>query len=226
MVWLLCKYRTKECTPMMLIGRWTPVTVMMVGALALAGCADQKSSLTAQGAGIGAVGGAVLGGLLGGRQGALIGGLAGAAAGGVGGYALGSQQENFASSEDELRVRTERARNIASTQRNEANTARNAAARYESSLAPLRQQVAAGRQLSDQQRRTLSQAQADRNDIRQKLEAGQKASDDIRSSVSNLQSKGQNTSALESEGRDLVASNARLQGALDRMNTALGRIEA
>ena len=65
---------------MISIARWTPVTMVMVGAIALAGCGDQKSSLTAQGAGIGAVGGAVLGGLLGGQRGALIGGLAGAAA--------------------------------------------------------------------------------------------------------------------------------------------------
>ena len=211
---------------MISIARWTPVSMVMVGALALAGCGDQKSSLTAQGAGIGAVGGAVLGGLLGGRQGALIGGLAGAAAGGLGGYALGSEQERFASTEDELRVRTERARTIASTQRGEADNARNAAARYESSLAPLNQQVAAGRQLNNTQRSTLAQAQAERDQIRAKLEAGTKASDEIRTAVGNLRQKGQNTSALEAEGRDLSASNARLQGALDRMNGALGKIEA
>ena len=207
---------------MISIARWTPVTMVMVGAIALAGCADQKSNLTAQGAGIGAVGGAVIGGLFGGTRGALI----GAAAGGLGGYALGTQQEQFASTEEELKVRTDRARNIASTQRGEADRARNAAATYERSLAPLNQQVAAGRQLSSTQRATLAQAQADRNDIKAKLEAGTKASDEIRTSVTNLRQKGQNTSALEAEGRDLSASNARLQGALDRMNGALGKIEA
>jgi hypothetical protein len=211
---------------MMSIKSWTPVTVVMVGALALAGCADQKASMTAQGAGVGAVGGAVLGGIFGGTRGAAIGALAGAAAGGIGGYALGSQQEQFASSEQELQVRTERARNIASLQRREADQARASAARYESSLSPLRQQVAAGQSLNNQQRSTLAQAQAERNQIREKLEAGQKASDEIRTSVSNLRAKGQNTAALESEGRDLAASNARLQGALDRMNSALGKIEA
>ena len=211
---------------MISIARWTPVTMVMVGAIALAGCADQKSNLTAQGAGIGAVGGAVIGGLFGGTRGALIGAAAGAAAGGLGGYALGTQQEQFASTEEELKVRTDRARNIASTQRGEADRARNAAATYERSLAPLNQQVAAGRQLSSTQRATLAQAQADRTDIKAKLEAGTKASDEIRTSVTNLRQKGQNTSALEAEGRDLSASNARLQGALDRMNGALGKIEA
>ncbi|MCC6719365.1 MAG: hypothetical protein IT555_15895 [Acetobacteraceae bacterium] len=208
------------------IGRWTPVSLVLVGALALAGCADQKASMTAQGAGVGAVGGAVIGGLFGGTRGAAIGALAGAAAGGLGGYALGSQQEQFASTEQELQVRTERARNIAATQRDEANRARTAAANYERSLAPLSQQVAAGRRLNDSQRNTLARAQADRDDIRAKLEAGTKASDEIRAAVANLRQKGQNTSALESEGRDLSASNARLQGALDRMNSALGKIEA
>ena len=211
---------------MISIARWTPVTMVRGGAIALAGCADQKSNLTAQGAGIGAVGGAVIGGLFGGTRGALIGAAAGAAAGGLGGYALGTQQEQFASTEEELKVRTDRARNIASTQRGEADRARNAAATYERSLAPLNQQVAAGRQLSSTQRATLAQAQADRNDIKAKLEAGTKASDEIRTSVTNLRQKGQNTSALEAEGRDLSASNARLQGALDRMNGALGKIEA
>ena len=211
---------------MMSIGRWTPVTVVMVGAIALAGCADQKSSITAQGAGIGAVGGAVLGGLFGGRQGALIGAVAGAAAGGLGGYALGSQQEQFASTEQELQVRTERARGIAGTQRREADKARTTAANYESSLRPLNQQVAVGRRLSDQQKSTLSQAQAERDQIKAKLEAGQRASDEIRANADSLRQKGQNTAALEAEGRDLTASNARLQGALDRMNSALGKIEA
>ena len=206
--------------------RWTPVTVVMVGALALAGCADQKANLTAQGAGVGAVGGAVLGGLLGGRSGAAIGALAGAAAGGLGGYALGSQQETFASTEQELQTRTARARDVATTQRAEADNARNAAARYEASLAPLRTQVAAGRRLNDQQASTLAQAKTERDQIKAKLEAGQKASDEIRAQATSLKGKGQNTAALEAEGRDLAASNARLQGALDRMNTALGRIDA
>jgi hypothetical protein len=211
---------------MMSIGRWTPVTVVMVGALAMAGCADQKANMTAQGAGVGAVGGALIGGLLGGRQGALLGAAIGGVAGAGTGYALGSQQEQFASAEQELQVRTERARTVATTQRTEAETARTAAARYEASLAPLRQQVAAGRQLNNQQRATLSQAQAERDQIKAKLEAGQKASDEIREQATGLKGKGQNTAALEAEGRDLAASNARLQGALDRMNTALGRIEA
>lgn len=211
---------------MMSIGRWTPVTVAMVGALALAGCADQKANMTAQGAGVGAVGGALIGGLIGGQRGALLGAAIGGVAGAGTGYALGSQQEQFASAEQELQVRTERARAVATTQRNEAEAARTAAARYESSLAPLRQQVAAGRQLNNQQRATLSQAQAERDQIKAKLEAGQKASDEIREQVNGLKAKGQNTAALEAEGRDLAASNARLEGALSRMNTALGRIEA
>ena len=67
---------------------------------------------------------------------------------------------------------------------------------------------------------------AERDQIKAKLDAGQKASDEIRTSVSSLRAKGQNTAALEAEGRDLQASNARLQGALDRMNAALGKIEA
>jgi hypothetical protein len=211
---------------MMTIGNWTPVTVVMVGALALAGCADQKGNLAAQGAGVGAIGGAVLGGLIGGRSGALIGAAAGAAAGGLGGYALGSQQETFASTEQELQTRTARARDVAATQRAEATSARNAAARYEASLAPLRTQVAAGRRLNDQQASTLAQAKAERDQIKAKLEAGQKASSEISAQAANLKGKGQNTAALEAEGRDLAASNARLQGALDRMNTALGRIDA
>lgn len=208
------------------IARWTPVTVVLVGALALAGCGDQKSTLTAQGAGVGAVGGAVIGGLIGGQRGALLGAAIGGVAGAGTGYYLGSQQEQFASAEDELRVRTQRARSIAATQRGEANNARTAAASYERSLAPLRQQVAAGRQLNAQQQATLQKARADRDDIRAKLEAGQKASAEISTSVSNLKAKGQNTAALEAEGRDLAASNQRLQGALERMNSALGRIEA
>jgi outer membrane lipoprotein SlyB len=211
---------------MMSIGRWTPVTAVMVGTLALAGCGDQKSSLTAQGAGVGAVGGAVLGGLLGGQRGALIGAAIGGIGGAGTGYYLGSQQEQFASAEEELRVRTERARTIAATQRGEANNARTAAATYERSLAPLSQQVAAGRQLNSQQQATLQKARADRDEIRSKLEAGQKASDEVRTTVANLKAKGQNTAALEAEGRDLAASNTRLQGALDRMNSALGKIEA
>lgn len=211
---------------MMSIGRWTPVTVVMVGALAIAGCADQKANMTAQGAGVGAVGGALIGGLLGGRQGALLGAAIGGVAGAGTGYALGSQQEQFASAEQELQVRTERARTVATTQRTEAETARTAAARYEASLSPLRQQVAAGRQLNNTQRATLAQAQAERDQIKAKLEAGQKASSEIREQVTGLKGKGQNTASLEAEGRDLAASNARLQGALDRMNTALGRIEA
>lgn len=211
---------------MMSIGRWTPVSVVMVGAIALAGCADQKASMTAQGAGVGAVGGAVLGGLFGGTRGALIGAAAGAAVGGLGGYALGSQQETFASTEQELQTRTQRARDVAAMQRGEADRARSSAANYERSLAPLRQQVNAGRQLNDQQRNTLTQAQAERDQMKAKLEAGQKASDEIRSQAANLRQKGQNTAALEAEGRDLAASNARLQGALDRMNSALGKIEA
>jgi hypothetical protein len=211
---------------MMSIGRWTPVTVVMVGALAIAGCADQKANMTAQGAGVGAVGGALIGGLLGGRQGALLGAAIGGVAGAGTGYALGSQQEQFASAEQELQVRTERARAVATTQRTEAETARTAASRYEASLAPLRQQVAAGRQLNNTQRATLAQAQAERDQIKAKLEAGQKASSEIREQVTGLKGKGQNTASLEAEARDLSASNARLQGALDRMNTALGRIEA
>ena len=39
---------------MMSIKRWTPVTVVMVGTLAVAGCADPKANMTAQGAGVGA----------------------------------------------------------------------------------------------------------------------------------------------------------------------------
>ncbi len=211
---------------MMTISRWTPVTVAMVGALGLAGCADQKSNITAQGAGIGAIGGAVLGGLIGGQRGALIGAAAGAAAGGLGGYALGSQQETFASAEQELQTRTARARDVAATQRAEADTARNAAARFENSLAPLRSQVVSGRRLNDQQASTLAQAKTERDQMRAKLEAGQKASDEVRSQAITLKAKGQNTAALEAEGRDLTASNARLQGALDRMNTALEQIDA
>ena len=211
---------------MISMARWTPVTVVRVGALALAGCGDQKSSLTAQGAGVGAVGGAVIGGLIGGRQGALLGAAIGGVAGAGTGYYLGSQQEQFASAEEELRVRTERARSIAATQRGEADKARASATTYERSLAPLSQQVAAGRSLNNQQQATLQKARADREEIKTKLEAGQKASQEITTTVSNLKAKGQNTASLEAEGRDLAASNARLQGALDRMNTALGKIEA
>jgi outer membrane lipoprotein SlyB len=138
--------------------RCTPITVVMIGALTLAGCAgaDQKTNLTAQGAGIGAVGGAVLGGLLGGGRGALIGAGIGAAAGGLAGYGLGTEQEKFASAEQELAVRTDRARQIANTQRQEAENARAAAASYEASLAPLRRQVANRQALNTQQRATRS----------------------------------------------------------------------
>ncbi len=211
---------------MMSIGRWTPVTMVIVGALALSGCGDQKSNLTAQGAGVGAVGGAVLGGLFGGQRGALLGAAIGGVAGAGTGYYLGSQQEQFASAEDELRVRTERARSIASTQRSEANNARNAAASFERSLAPLRQQVAAGRQLTGTQQATLSKAQSDRQDVQSKLDAGRKASDEINTSVANLKAKGQNTASLEAEGRDLSASNARMQDALTRFDNALGNIRS
>lgn len=208
--------------------RCTPITVVMIGALTLAGCAgaDQKTNLTAQGAGIGAVGGAVLGGLLGGGRGALIGAGIGAAAGGLAGYGLGTEQEKFASAEQELAVRTDRARQIANTQRQEAENARAAAASYEASLAPLRRQVANRQALNTQQRATLTQATAERDKMQAQVNAGTQALDDIRKSVDSLRSKGQNTSALEAEGRELAASNARLQGALDRMNSALGNIDA
>lgn len=206
--------------------RWTPVTMVMVGALALAGCGDQKSNLTAQGAGVGAVAGAILGGLIGGRDGALLGAAIGGVAGAGTGYYMGSQQESFASAEEELRVRSQRARTVAATQRSEANTARTAAASYERSLAPLRQQVAAGRQLNSTQQATLTRAQADRQDMQAKLEAGRKASNDITASVAGLKSKGQNTAALEAEGRDLAASNARMQDAVTRMDSILGNIRA
>ena len=206
--------------------QWTPVTVVVIGALALAGCANQTASMTAQGAGVGAVAGGVLGAIFGGRQGAVIGALAGAAAGGVGGYALGSQQESFVSAEQELAVRTDRARAIAGTQRNAADNARNAAAQYERSLQPLRQQVADGRAITDQQRRSLNEAVLERDRMKARVDAGNNAVGEIRASASNLRQKGQNTAALEAEGRNLQASTARLQGALDRMNNALGRIEA
>ena len=211
---------------MISIQRWTPVTVAMVGALALAGCADQKANMTAQGAGVGALGGALLGALIGGERGALIGAGIGAAAGGLGGYAPGSQQEQFTSAEQELAVRTERARAIAATQRDAANSARTAAASYERSLAPLRRQVATGKAMSTQQRRTLAQAVAERDDMMARVNGGNSALEEIRTSIANLRGKGQNTAALESEGRDLAASTARLRGALDRMNSALGNIEA
>jgi len=217
---------TRKRIPMMSIGRWTPVAMVMVGALALAGCADQKSSLTAQGAGIGAVGGALLGGLIGGQRGALLGAALGGVAGAGTGYYLGSQQETFASAEEEQRVRTDRARTIASTQRGEANNARTAAASFERSLAPLRQQAAAGRQLNTTQQATLSKAQADRQDIKTKLDAGQAASQEITTSVSNLKAKGQNTAALEAQGRDLAASNTRMRDALTRFDNALGNIRS
>lgn len=60
----------------------------LVGAMALAGCANmsQTQSDSAKGAGIGALGGAVLGGLTGGSKGATQGAVIGAGAGALGGY--------------------------------------------------------------------------------------------------------------------------------------------
>jgi hypothetical protein len=212
---------------MMALRRFTPACTLLAASLALTACSnDPKANMTAQGAGLGALGGAVLGGILGGRDGALIGAGIGAAAGGIGGYALGSEQQRFASAEQELAVRTEQAREIANTQRRAADNARRAAARYEQSLAPLRRQVANREQLNTQQRATLRQAIAERDAMRAQVEAGDKALDEIRASIASLREKGQNTSALEAEGRELAASNARLKGALDRMNGALGNIDA
>jgi len=203
-----------------------PVAAVLTGAILLAGCADQKASMTAQGAGVGAVAGGLLGAILGGERGALIGAAAGAAVGGIGGYALGSQQEKFASAEQELAVRTERARAIADSQRQAANQARVAAAQYERSLAPLRQQVANGRAVTNQQRQSLNAAIGERDRMQAQVNAGNAALGEIQASVNSLRQKGQNTSALEAEGRDLQANTQRLQGALDRMNVALGNIEA
>jgi outer membrane protein OmpA-like peptidoglycan-associated protein len=64
------------------------VTLVLIGSLALAGCADmnQSQQTTAQGAGIGAAAGAVIGAIAGGGKGAAIGAAAGAATGAAGGY--------------------------------------------------------------------------------------------------------------------------------------------
>jgi outer membrane protein OmpA-like peptidoglycan-associated protein len=60
----------------------------LVGAMALAGCANMSETQTdsAKGAGIGALGGAILGGLTGGSKGATQGAVIGAGAGALGGY--------------------------------------------------------------------------------------------------------------------------------------------
>jgi outer membrane protein OmpA-like peptidoglycan-associated protein len=60
----------------------------LVGAMALAGCANmsETQSDSAKGAGIGALGGAILGGLTGGSKGATQGAVIGAGAGALGGY--------------------------------------------------------------------------------------------------------------------------------------------
>ena len=81
-------------------------------------------------------------------------------------------------------------------------------------------------QVAGESQKAVAAKEAQIQELKAKLDAGQKASDEIRTSVSSLRAKGQNTAALEAEGRDLQASNARLQGALDRMNAALGKIEA
>jgi surface antigen len=96
------------------------MSVVLVGAIALAGCTEQTGmSNTAGGAAIGAVSGAALGAAVGGRNrgtAALVGGLAGAAVGGLIGAQLDAQSEARRQvALTQLAVQAERERNFANS---------------------------------------------------------------------------------------------------------------
>lgn len=86
----------------------------LTGALLLSGCATDRQTTIAQGAGIGAAAGAVLGGVLGRNKDSMLAGAAlGAALGGGGGYQMASKKAEYAQREDELEAAAKQAQTMA-----------------------------------------------------------------------------------------------------------------
>jgi mannitol-specific phosphotransferase system IIBC component len=192
--------------------------------LSLAGC--DNVPMEGQGALVGAGIGGVLGYVIGGEKGAALGALAGAGAGALGGHALAGKQQEFASDEDELRARTAQARHAAVEQRQHADAANDAARSAERQVRELRQAAARGQGSSARRSTVLSKLRSDQAALEQDLKNGNTAEQTLRSQANALQRKGQDTSRLQAEVVNLQHSNAKLQGALYRLNKAMGNIDA
>ncbi len=199
------------------------VAALLLSSTMLAGC--ENASETAQGAGIGAAVGGILGAVLGGRDGALIGLAAGAALGAGTGALIQNKKESFASAEQELEVRTERAQTAAATQQQRAQAANQVAAAYTRQLAPLRQEVSSGQQFSQAQQISLQQAKKERDGMKKQLKEGRDAVNALQSQIADLQKKGQNTAQLDRERQNIESSNRNLEGSLDTMQNALSGVE-
>jgi hypothetical protein len=207
--------------------------VALVGGLLISGCTLQQQG-AAVGAGGGCAVGAGIGALTGGRNtggaaalGCAIGGILGGIGGAVVGQNLATGQQGFAASEDDLRARQLEARALAESLGREAQAARAAEQRMRSTLAPLAQQVSAGRQLTDWQLRELEQARAERQRAEAALRQGQSSAATLREQIGRMQAGKQDSSGLQQELAAIERRNRELEQALSNMrNGPLGRIDA
>lgn len=98
---------------------WIALTGL-ASAVLLSGCATDRQTTIAQGAGIGATAGAVLGGLLGHNKDSVLAGAAvGAALGGAIGYQTADKKADYAQREDELQAAAKQAQAMARAIREE-----------------------------------------------------------------------------------------------------------
>ncbi len=207
--------------------------VAVAGAMLLGGCTLQQQG-AAVGAGGGCAVGAGIGALAGGRNtgsAAALGCGIGAVLGGLGGAVVGSNlasgQQGYVATEGNLQDRQYTARQAAEELTKEAAAAREAERRMRSSLAPLAQQVSAGRQLNDWQLRELEQARADRQRAEAALRQGQSSAAALRQQLGQMQGAKQDTGQLQRDLAVIEQRNRELEQHLWNMrNGPLGQIDA
>jgi hypothetical protein len=207
--------------------------VAVAGAMLLGGCTLQQQG-AAVGAGGGCAVGAGIGALAGGRNtgtAAALGCGIGAMLGGIGGAVVGSNlasgQQGYVATEGSLQDQQYAARQAAEDLSREAAAARAAERRMRSSLAPLAQQVSAGRQLNDWQLRELEQARADRQRAEAALRQGQSSAAALRQQLGQMQGAKQDTGQLQRDLAVIEQRNRELEQHLWNMrNGPLGQIDA
>lgn len=197
------------------------VGVVLAG-LTLAGCDD----LRVQGCAVAGVVGAGVGALIDGGRGAAIGAGAGCAAGAVAGHVLQNERESYASAEDELKGRTDAARKDAADFRTASSSYQRAAEENRRKLTGLRQQVAAGRTLTDQQRSDVAVAKQQEAEMAEQVRRGEQSIAALDRQIADLKRKGQNTAELERQRSSIADSTQRTRTSLNTVSRALQGIEA
>lgn len=212
-------------------GRPRLLPIALSIALLGAGCAQGPGQpgvpLAAQGCAVGGAAGAGVGGLAARSWGAAgIGALVGCGVGAVAGLALQASQTRYAGAEQGLTERTAAAHQQASDLRTEARLDLDTSARIERSMSPLVQQVAAGRALGNTELMELSRARAERTRVAEQLRRGQEQLKTLSADIYQMQKAGWDIKQPAADRSSIERSILDLERALDRMDRAIGQIQA